>query len=188
MFGINKKTTEELLEMIAAGRKVDKAFSEFYDRTEKTLRTYISYMIKGYDEREDIFQESYTAFFKKVRSGFVPNNPSAYLSQISRNLIYKYFRDKKDHIEIDSIAEIGIEENSFENSELVGLIKKAVDLLDPEMREVFILKEFEGFSHKEISEICEISEVNSRSRLFKAFRKINQILKPYITELKENNG
>jgi DNA-directed RNA polymerase specialized sigma24 family protein len=41
---------------------------------------------------------------------------------------------------------------------------------------VFLLRELEGFSHKEIAAVIEISENNSRVRLFRARQALRELL------------
>lgn len=142
------------------------------------------YLIKNPDEVEDIFQETFTVFYTKVNSGFLPENPVGYLRSIARNKAYNLITRKKDKVSID---EIEIEADScfnLENEELKAIIHDAIRTLKANQREIFVLKEIEGRSHKEIADICRISELNSRTILHRAYKSLNKILTPYIEELK----
>ena len=55
-------------------------------------------------------------------------------------------------------------------------IMKSLQLLTPAYRSVFNLYVIEGFSHKEIAEILQITESTSRSNLVKARSKLKKIL------------
>ena len=55
-------------------------------------------------------------------------------------------------------------------------IMKSLQLLTPAYRSVFNLYIIEGYSHKEIAEILEITESTSRSNLVKARNKLKKIL------------
>jgi RNA polymerase sigma-70 factor (ECF subfamily) len=154
-------------------------------QVEKSIRTYISYMVSSIEDREDIFQDVYSNFYKKVRSGFIPENPIGYLRNMTRNHIYRNYRDKKEYVEIENIQEQWVSETKLENAELFDLIKDSLNILDDKYKEVFILKEIEGLSHDEIANTCNISVANSRARLFRAYKQITEILKPYISEIKD---
>ena len=54
---------------------------------------------------------------------------------------------------------------------------EAVQQLTPAYRVVFNLYAIEGYSHKEIAELMEITESTSRSNLVKSRMKLREILK-----------
>ena len=56
-------------------------------------------------------------------------------------------------------------------------ILEAVQQLTPAYRVVFNLYVIEGYSHKEIAELMEITESTSRSNLVKSRMKLREILK-----------
>jgi len=72
----------------------------------------------------------------------------------------------------DSLAE------EIENRELKKLILDELDSMNEDFREVFVLKEYSGFSYKEIASLLEIDENLVKSRLYKARQKlVNKISK-----------
>lgn len=167
---------------ISQGKNVDSNFEIFYEKTKESLQTFVYYMLKRHNE--DILQDTYHSFFIKLENGFVPENPITYLKSISRNLIYNELRNNKNQ-QTSFDLEVPFSDKKLEETELLKLIEIAVSILDEKYREVFVLKEFQGLNHGEIAEICDISIDNSRARLTRAYRKINQILEPYIKEIKE---
>ena len=60
----------------------------------------------------------------------------------------------------------------------------AIDLLDYQNKEAFILSKFEGMKRSEIADICGISVDGVKKRLSRARNKILEILDPYIKDLK----
>jgi RNA polymerase sigma-70 factor (ECF subfamily) len=172
----------KLCKKISHGKNVDSNFEIFYEKTKESLQTFVYYMLNRHNQ--DILQETYHSFFLKLESGFVPENPLTYLKSIARNLIYNEIRNSKLHKSYDNL-EIVYNDKNIEENELMELIQIAVSSLDEKYREVFVLKEFQGLSHTEIAAICDISVDNSRKRLTRAYKKINQILAPYIKEIKE---
>lgn len=166
---------------ISQGKDLDRSFEIFYEHTKENLQTFVFYMLKKHSS--DIIQETYYSFYQKLESGFVPEEPVTYLKSIARNLIYNEIRSRRYH---ESIEEINIaDDRTPDNKELISLIKKATTQLDEKYREVFVLKEFQGFDHNQIAIICGITVSNSRKRLSRAYLKLNKILAPYIKEIKE---
>ena len=61
-----------------------------------------------------------------------------------------------------------------------GEIRETIQKLPPSYRAVFNLYAIEGFSHREIAKILDISESTSRSNLVKARNKLKKLLSPYL--------
>ncbi len=56
----------------------------------------------------------------------------------------------------------------------------ALESLSPEFKAVVVLREFEGLSYMEISEMLEIPQGTVESRLFRARRELQEKLKGYL--------
>jgi len=70
----------------------------------------------------------------------------------------------------------------LKNKELEVKIKLAIDSLSDRLKEVFILREVEDLSYKELSKILQCSEGTIKSRLFRAREKLKKKLAPYLGE------
>ena len=55
-------------------------------------------------------------------------------------------------------------------------LQRAVDGLAPIYRDVFLLCEVEGYTHREVAGILEIPEGTSKGRLFEARRQLKRTL------------
>ncbi len=67
-----------------------------------------------------------------------------------------------------------------ESKEMVELFWQMVNLLDKEKREIFILREVEKLSYKEIAQLLNISIQAVKTRLFRAREHLRELLKPTI--------
>jgi RNA polymerase sigma-70 factor (ECF subfamily) len=67
-------------------------------------------------------------------------------------------------------------ESSFLQSELKASIKKCLQQLSVEQREVLLMKEYEGLKFREIAEILKVSENTVKSRLYYAFTHMRKLL------------
>ncbi|NQS89472.1 sigma-70 family RNA polymerase sigma factor [Patescibacteria group bacterium] len=70
----------------------------------------------------------------------------------------------------------------LKNKELEVKIKLAIDSLSDGLKEIFILREIEDLSYKELSKILQCSEGTIKSRLFRAREKLKKKLAPYLGE------
>ena len=64
------------------------------------------------------------------------------------------------------------------------MIEHEIELLPEGFRTVFILHTVEGFKHREIAEILDITEGTSKSQLAAAKTKLRKQLLPYLEVMK----
>ena len=86
-------------------------------------------------------------------------------------------RARKDQFNVDDTDTLEIDSGSnlaelLEIKETAQLIMIELDKLPPEQKEVFILKEYSGFSYSEIASLLEIDEALVKSRLYKTRQKL----------------
>lgn len=174
----------ELLEIILkGGKEAGEGFTEIYRRYSAKVHAYCVSMIMEQDIAEDIFQETFIRFYKSIDKNFVNINIPGYLMKTAKNLSLNYFRDKKQNIRIEDAEAIIADSNSYENTELINLIMRALDLLDDKYKEAFVLREFNGMSFQEIADIMDLSLTNSKSRVTRARQKLIITLEPYLNEM-----
>jgi len=65
---------------------------------------------------------------------------------------------------------------------MLNLITMALDTLPFVYKEAFILRQYQGYSYKEIAEISDDSIPAVKNRVWRAKEKIKQILAPYLKE------
>jgi len=62
------------------------------------------------------------------------------------------------------------------------VIDRAIDGLPPAQRRVIRLRDVEGFSAREVSDLLELSDANERVLLHRARSKVRQALEDYLSE------
>jgi RNA polymerase sigma factor (sigma-70 family) len=70
----------------------------------------------------------------------------------------------------------------YKTKELSPEVITALELLEDEYRETLILREYDGFSYHEIAEMTGTTEVNVRTRVFRAKQQLYTILQPYFDD------
>ncbi|OGU12493.1 MAG: hypothetical protein A2X61_02550 [Ignavibacteria bacterium GWB2_35_12] len=178
-------TDEKLVFLLRSDKREESeiAFTEVYNRYSSKVHAYCLRILNNNEQAEDIFQEVFIRFFQKIKSNYPDTNVPGYLIKIARNLCLNYKRDKVNTISIqenDVYFEPG---KSFENSELLDLITTALELLDFEYKEAFVMREYDGLSYNEIAEVTNTTVTNAKSRVFRAKQKIKEILQPYLKDM-----
>ena len=117
----------------------------------------------------------------KGRSSFF-----TWLYSIATRTALDHFRKVKRRNEYEYLDEIAASESSgrhsqpdqkMMNSELQQEFYQAMDLLPEKLRMVLILREVEGLSYKEISQVIKCREGTVMSRLYNARKQMQQLLK-----------
>jgi RNA polymerase sigma factor (sigma-70 family) len=140
--------------------------------------------ITGNDhDAEDVVQESYLRALKFF-GGFRGENSRPWLLTIVRNTCFTWLRHNRfSELNTELDEEIHGREREPENPESILLaaaqseiVRKAIEELPPEFRDVIILREMEDLSYKEIADIASIPVGTVMSRLARARSRLHELL------------
>jgi RNA polymerase sigma-70 factor, ECF subfamily len=165
------------------GKEKDAAFRELFSRYERRVYTFCLRMTGDPDNAADIFQETFTRFYKHTQKDEQILNILAYLLTSARNIFLNTRRNVVQWSPFDDDQQIAEQVPLYERNELMNLISSALDLLDDTYREAFIMRFYEGLSYKEISEITGDSVASLKIRVMRAKDQVRKILSPYISDL-----
>jgi len=124
------------------------------------------------DEARDILQEGFIKIFENLPAYKHEGSFEGWMRRITVNTALEKFRSRHNLYRVDDIDLIPEPEAEPYNEDYTGL--DAGDLLNiirelpPKYRMVFNLYAIEGYSHKEISTMVNISEGTSKSNLSRA--------------------
>jgi RNA polymerase sigma-70 factor (ECF subfamily) len=150
------------------------AFETLFHRYKDQTYDFAYRMLGNRESAGDITQEVFIKLFNSQRNPVRINNLKNYLFILTRNMCLNRIRDTKKEIDPDSIVEEKSIGSEITNLQLLKL-KKAFTRLEPDLKEALILREYQGFSYKEISEILGISISAVKSLLFRARLKLKEI-------------
>ncbi|MBC6401719.1 MAG: RNA polymerase sigma factor [Ekhidna sp.] len=133
----------------------------------------------GQEDAEDVLQDAFISAFQNLEGYRFESSFGAWLKRIVINKALNHVqKNKKDLLVVE---ETGKEEpDRKEEAEplySVEGIKRAISDLPSGFRTVMSLYLFEGYDHKEISEILGIKESTSKSQYKRAKDKLKIILK-----------
>jgi RNA polymerase sigma-70 factor (ECF subfamily) len=134
-------------------------------------------------DAQDVAQEACLRALRFFGS-FRGENARAWLLTIVRNTFYTWLRKNRppeNVVELDDEG-LAIEDVSV-NAEILNsrladadAIRRAIEELPVEFREIVILREMEGFSYKEIAEVAGVPLGTVMSRLTRARRQLQKRL------------
>ena len=157
-----------------------KAFYEIYQLYSKAMFN-ICFRILGTQEvAEDVLQEAFVNAFQNIKSYQGKASFGAWLKKIVVNKAISYLRKQQlDMVELNERMEVH-DDGAVDDIDLimkVETIREAIQKLPNGFRVVFSLYLLEGYDHKEIAEILEISESTSKSQYNRAKKKLRDILR-----------
>jgi RNA polymerase sigma factor (sigma-70 family) len=133
-------------------------------------------------EAEDIMQESFLSAFEKIDSYRGEVSFGAWLKRIVINKSLDSVRKRKaDFLRIEECLNIPAETGEDTDAEDIDLkvaeIQRCIKMLPDGYRIILSLYLLEGYDHKEIGEILNISSSTSRSQYARARHKLCSMLK-----------
>ena len=133
--------------------------------------------------REDVVQEAYLRAFRFF-SSFRGGDARAWLLKIVRNTCYTWLHVNRplqgatvfdESLFSPDLRAPNPEEVALQNGS-GALLRKALEKLSPNFREVLILRELEGMSYREIADITGVPAGTVMSSLWRARSHLRQIL------------
>jgi RNA polymerase sigma-70 factor (ECF subfamily) len=147
------------------------------------------WLLRNEQDAQDVVQEAFLRAFKSF-GGFHGSNGRAWLLTIVRNTSYTLLKkngvadlttpfDEEIHAsDHESVSPATI----LERSEDADLVRKAMDKLPVEFREILVLRHLEGLSYNEIAEIAQLAPGTVMSRLARARGKLKETLSARMTD------
>ena len=148
-------------------------------------RAYFSALgfLGSHDAAMDVSQEAFIRAFRNFNKYDKKRSFFTWYYKILRNLCLNFIRDNKNRKEEYFFESRKYEDyrnnpgQNLEAQEEIELLHVAINQLPTEDREIIILREFEGYSYAEISEMLNLPAGTVMSRLFYARKKLAEKLK-----------
>lgn len=164
-----------------------KTFGEFYELFYPSLIGRALKFIKDQEACKEIVQDTFTLFWKKANT-ITPEKHfmEAYLWQILRSQISKYYRSKKEKNiyleEFDRTDAMAVNQVPFtlNTNDLESIINNAIAALPKKSRDIFIMSRINGLTYTEISEEFNVSVKTVEYHMSNALKKLRKSLKPYL--------
>jgi len=176
----------ELINLYLNGN--ERAFEELLSRHKSKIYTSIYLFVKDTALAEDIFQEVFIKIIDTLRKGKY-NHEGKFVQwamRISYNMCVDYFRRSKrrpkvaptetfDIFDVLQVTEDNAEQ-SIIKSQTHQKIRRLVDMLPPEQREVVILRHYADMSFKEIALLTRVSINTALGRMRYALINIRKMI------------
>jgi len=161
--------------IILHDKKENISLAELYERYSPDIFKYSFSILKNNEEAKDAVQEVFVRYAKNESSFKQDCSYKTWLLIIARN--YCFNRIKNKNFRNEEIEDDVFIESYSPDYDMQISLKDALMKLPEEYNELIYLKEYEGFSYKEIAEITNLSLENVKIKLFRARQELRKILK-----------
>src|SRR5512138_683977 len=158
-------------------------------RHKNRVFAYILMVVKDKELSEDLFQDTFIKVINAIRSGHYKEEGKfiQWVMRIAHNLIIDHFRKAKRipvvensddynifdrvRIPVESVEEVMITEQIHQD------VKKLIDYLPKEQREVLVMRHYGDMSFKDIAEVTNVSINTALGRMRYALINLRKLVK-----------
>ncbi len=169
--------TSSVVNVVSACQQGDRhAQRALYDEFHRQVYRLVTRMV-GRDDADDLSQQIFLQVFQKIGQFHGRSQFSTWLYRLATNECLQHLRSRAKKAEV-TLAHQALDASSFkspllDNSEL---LQTALNCLEPDLRNIFLLREIEKLNYRELSETLQISEGTVASRLNRARMQLRQHL------------
>lgn len=173
------------------------AFEEIVNRHETKVFNLAMRYTRNQEDAEEVLQDVFSTIYRKIDSFQGKSAFSSWLYRIVVNAAFMKLRKRKQNqamsIEdltisarqkyLDDSSLQGFRINDIaQNRELRSVLKAAIEKLPDQYRAVFVLRDIDGLSNQEVSQILELSIPAVKSRLHRSRLMLRKRLRRFYEE------
>jgi RNA polymerase sigma-70 factor (ECF subfamily) len=177
------------------------AFNELVVTYQRRVFALVFRMLGRRDEAEDLAQEVFVQVFKAIDQFRGDSKLSTWIYRIAVNLCknrtkYLSRRHANDQDDVDAMADrlpfsaakgvsvggISRPDELVEGMQLEVVVKRAIAQIEPEFREVLILRDVEDMSYEEIAEVTGLADGTVKSRIHRARAQLRTLVEKAMGE------
>ncbi len=159
--------------MLEFQRGSREAFDELFARYRDILHGFFRRRLDSPSQADDLTQETFLAVLRGVARYEPRALVRSYLFGIALKLLYAARRKRETAPLADEIAAPSKDEDSL-------WVRQALARLEPNDREILMLREYEQLSYAEIAELLRIPVNTVRTRLFRSRMALRSQLEPEV--------
>ncbi len=161
-------TDDQLVRAYVSGD--NSAFDSLLARHQDRVMTYILRLVKDEDLANDLFQETFVKAIMTIKQGRYQSDGKfgAWITRIAHNHIIDHFRQEKalatisaDNDDVDVLNRKELSDGTIEDlmiyDQTLTDVRRLVELLPSEQKQVLMMRYYENLSFKEIAERTGVS-------------------------------
>lgn len=168
---------DPMADLVDACRRGDRQGQRrLYEHCQRRIFALVVRMV-GREEAEDVTQQVFLQAFRSIQQYCGRARFETWLYRLATNECLQFLRRARrtrfEPLDDEPVDKSPKPPRRVQDREL---LERALDRLDPELRSIFLLREKEDMSYRELSEVLGISEGTVASRLSRARSQLKQFL------------
>ena len=168
------------------------AISQLIDRHSNRVRDYIRMMVKDRDVADDILQNTLIKVVRVIDEGRYADTGKflSWVLRIAHNQVIDYFRAQKSAKTVNEsdagynvLGTLRFADSTVEDKmvaeQIVADVRRLVDFLPEEQREVVMLRYYSGLSFQEIADQTDVSINTALGRMRYALINLRKMIKEH---------
>ncbi len=188
--------------LVASSQKGDlNAFEALVQKHQKRMLNIAYRLLDNYEDACEIVQDAFVSAYRNITAFRGESRFTTWLTSITVNLSknrLKQMRSRRGHealsideplqtddgrMTIDPPANEPSVLDQLEKRDVRNRVQDCIKALDPDFREVLVLRDMQDFSYEEIGSMLRMREGTVKSRLFRAREMVKDCLKRFMGEL-----
>lgn len=157
----------------AVRQNTDQWFTDLYRLNASKMVRYAYAQLRRMEIAEELVEDAFVMLLRKQEQVAQHPNPSGWLWKTLQHLILSEVRAARNRLEVPLEQDFDLAAPQQEEDALSDALPEG---LSPREREILLLYYEEELSHQEIARRLGISELNSRTRLFRARGRCRELL------------
>jgi RNA polymerase sigma factor (sigma-70 family) len=184
---MNQMKDQELVDLFLSGDQL--SIETLIERHKSKVYTYILLLVKNQELAEDIFQDTFIKVIKSLNKGKYQEKGIflSWVMRIAHNLVIDFYRKAKhmktisnDKKELNLLNSKKFAEQSIEDllvqDQICNDVRRLIDELPHDQREVILLRHYGGMSFKEIADQTNVSINTALGRMRYALINLRKLI------------
>jgi RNA polymerase sigma-70 factor, ECF subfamily len=182
---VDHRTTDEAALVSRVQAKDELAFREIVDRYQNKVYSIIYGILRNHNDAEDIAQQVFAKVYFSIKNFDSRSSLLTWIYKITVNECYDYLRKKRvrklvyesdftedDANKMEGGVAVDGKQQADEALSKRDLVLKLLEKISAEDRQLMLLKEVEGHSVEELSQMTGMNENTIKVKLFRARQKL----------------
>jgi RNA polymerase sigma-70 factor (ECF subfamily) len=175
-------TDSEAVDAVLSGRGDE--YAVLVRRYQDVLYAHAVRMVWGADDAADLVQRAFVKGFERLGRCREPSRVGGWLFRILANECRDYLKSRRrTDVPVDRLPSLPDDEarpdDDLRQREMQQRLEAALDRLDPEQREAFVLKHVDGRPYHEMAALLDVSIPALKMRVHRARECLQTILEAY---------
>jgi RNA polymerase sigma-70 factor (ECF subfamily) len=149
-------------------------FNKCVDDYADGLFRFVVFHLRNEEDARDVVQDAFEKMWR-LREGVDGQKSKSYLFTAAYHLLINSSRRRKNTVDVSLVGEIELA-HSEQYSDAQEVLKCAVQRLPSVQQSVILLRDYEGYSYREIGEITGLSEAQVKVYIYRGRAALKEFL------------